>query len=307
MRDETFYRITLDHMYEGVYFVTLDRTITFWNKGAEMISGFSAEEVVGSKCFDNILNHVDGQGTQLCVRGCPLHATMVDGVSREASVYLHHKEGQRIRVDVRTIPLTEEDRIIGAVEVFKEHVEQQLFMTSEQLSTASASLEDLKTLALYDQMTGLPNRRHLENMLKLRFSEWEVSGIPFAVVFGDIDHFKYFNDTHGHQMGDRVLKLVGRSLMSAMRKSDIVGRWGGEEFVAILSPAGKAQAVTISSRMRMLVENSPLRLYGQELHVTASFGATVCTTSDTLESILERADALMYESKEKGRNTVTLG
>ena len=94
-----------DDLYEGVYFVDRDRGITFWNQGAVRITGFTSQEMLGHFCYDNLLNHVDEQGNQLCMGGCPLHATLQDGNARSAQVYLHHKSGHRVRVNVRIRPL----------------------------------------------------------------------------------------------------------------------------------------------------------------------------------------------------------
>ena len=108
----------LNDLYEGVYFVDKDRGITFWNQGAERITGFSAHEMLGKCCHDNLLSHVDEQGKQLCHEGCPLHETLHDGAPRKAQVYLHHKSGHRVRVDIKIRPLFIEGEIIGATEVF---------------------------------------------------------------------------------------------------------------------------------------------------------------------------------------------
>ncbi len=95
----------LENLYEGVYFVDKERTITSWNNGATQLTGFSQDEVVHKKCFSNILNHVDVNGIALCFDGCPLHATIQDGVPREANVFLQHKNGHRVPVMVKALPI----------------------------------------------------------------------------------------------------------------------------------------------------------------------------------------------------------
>ena len=100
-----FYRELLDNLYEGVYYVDRQRRITFWNKAAETITGYSRREVLGHKCFQNLLKHVDDQGVSLCLSACPLAQTIQDGQPRSTSVYLHHKDGHRLPVAVRVAPL----------------------------------------------------------------------------------------------------------------------------------------------------------------------------------------------------------
>jgi len=102
--DKKFYQDLLDQISDGVYFVTLDRRITYWNGGAERITGYGAHEVLGHRCSEGILRHVDDTGQQLCLHGCPLAAVMKDGRPREAHLYLHHKDGHRVPVTVRPRP-----------------------------------------------------------------------------------------------------------------------------------------------------------------------------------------------------------
>ena len=120
------YKQLLDLIFEGVYFVDNTRKITFWNKSAEQITGFSAEEVVGKYCYDNILNHVDNFGNQLCIGGCPLHNTLEIEKINEAKVFLHHKSGYRVPVSIKTIPLYNNDGIVGAAEVFQDISEKKV-------------------------------------------------------------------------------------------------------------------------------------------------------------------------------------
>jgi len=120
--DDSLYKRLLDSLYDGVYFVDRERRITYWNRAAERLTGYAAEEVVGRSCSDNLLVHVDDAGRQLCLCGCPLWATMADHVPREADVHLRHKRGHRVPVSVRAMPITGDDgEVLGAVEVFHDN------------------------------------------------------------------------------------------------------------------------------------------------------------------------------------------
>lgn len=215
MKNEDFYKNLLDTVEDGIYCVDNSRKITFWNKGAEIITGFSAAEVVGSYCYNNILNHVDDDGNKLCFGGCPLQETLKDRTNRTASVYLHHKSGHRVSVSVKVIPIVENGIVVGAVETFTDNSKEALIMKDIEL---------LKILANQDQLTELPNRRYTESFLKARMDEFHSLGISFGVIFMDIDHFKSFNDTYGHDIGDEVLKMVSKVYKSAKRSHDIIGR-----------------------------------------------------------------------------------
>src|SRR5215510_10153028 len=117
--EQDFYKNIIDNLYDGVYFVDRDRVINYWNKGAERITGYSAEQTIGRACRDNLLNHVTANGVQLCQDHCPLAAVMQDGKEREAEVFLHHANGHRVPIVVRATAMRDsEGNIIGAVESF---------------------------------------------------------------------------------------------------------------------------------------------------------------------------------------------
>ncbi len=298
MPNKDFYKYVLDSVKDGVYFVDKDRKITFWNKSAENITGFKESDVIGQYCYDNTLNHVDKEGNPLCKNGCPLHETLKDGKERTTTVYLDHKEGHRVEATVFVMPITEGDEVIGAVETFNHQVDSDYL---------KQHVEELKLLAYRDQLTGLPNRRYLDQQIELNIDEYNKIGTSFSVAMIDIDHFKQFNDTYGHDVGDDVLKILSRVFKAAVRGSDFIGRWGGEEFIAVLKNVTEKQLDVITERIRMLVEKSSLRLHEPPLMVTISVGATRYKAGETIEDIFKRSDELLYTSKEKGRNQVTIG
>ena len=294
--DDNFYRAILDNLYDGVYFVDRERQITYWNRGAERITGYAAGEVLGSRCSDNILMHVDNRGTLLCRDLCPLAATMLDGSERTADVYLRHKDGHRVSVNIRITPLRDErGAITGGVEVFTDN--------SQKLS-AIARMEAFEKLAYLDPLTGTANRRFAEITIHSRYEEFERYGWPFGLIFIDIDRFKSINDEHGHAAGDEVLKMVAKTLMNSARSFDVVARWGGDEFIAVIANVDRNQLVATANRFRTLVEQSS-RAAGPVQQVTISIGATLARDEDSEETLLERADRLMYESKDAGKNRVT--
>jgi diguanylate cyclase (GGDEF)-like protein/PAS domain S-box-containing protein len=294
----SFERI-LDHLNDGLYIVDCDRKVLYWNQAAERISGFSAEEVVGKHCHDNILNHVDSDGRQLCFTGCPLGATIEDGERREGEIYMHHKAGHRVPVSVRVSQLTDtEGIVIGGIELFTD------------ISNRAASelrVQELEKLALLDHLTQLANRTHLENEIEIRIEEFRRYRVPFGILFIDMDHFKELNDTHGHTGGDEVLRFAGRTFAANSRPFDLYGRWGGEEFVGIIRSVTEKELKMLGNRIRTLIEQSFV-LHGEEkLQVTISIGATLVKDGDDAKRLVHRADMLMYQSKEAGRNCLTFG
>jgi len=290
-------RDILDQLHDGVYVVDPERVIRFWNRAAERISGFAAEDVVGTRCSDNVLMHIDEQANRLCQDGCPLHATMADGDPREAEVYLHHKRGHRVPLHIRTSPLRDErGEIIGGIEVFNDNSAR---------SAMRREIEQLKRLALYDPLTEVGNRRYAEMALTSRSEELRRYGWTYGVLLADIDHFKSVNDRFGHDVGDRVLRMAAQSLVSNVRVFDIVGRWGGEEFLVVLEKLSEDELPERAERLRRLVEPSSLRVEGERLSVTISIGATTARPVEEARQTVKRADDLLYRSKSAGRNRVT--
>lgn len=294
------YRDVLDTIVDGVYFVDAERRIVLWNKGAEQISGYGTGDVLGHCCADNILCHIDGRGKSLCMDGCPLAATLIDGLPRTTDMYLHHKAGHRISVEAKVSALRDDaGRIIGAVEVFSDN------------SVKMAALQSVDRLieeSLIDPLTKVGNRRYIEITVRGRFEEMNRYKWPFALVLCDIDHFKEINDAYGHAVGDEVLLMVSKTLQAAVRSFDFLGRWGGEEFLLCLPNVGDGEALgTITERFRALVAASSVGVGDRTLSVTASFGATLATREDTADSAFRRADALLYRSKADGRNRATVG
>ena len=297
MKSENLYFEIINNLCDGVYFVDTERKITFWNKAAEEITGYTSEEMVDRHCHDNLLNHIDEEGRPLCIVGCPLYQTILDGIQRKAKVFLRHKDGHRLPILVNIFPMRDENSmIIGAIEVFT---------PNSPVVYEDNLIEKLSEIAMNDALTGLPNRRYVSSFLEYKLNEFSRFNNPVAVLFMDVDNFSKFNNIYGHEVGDSVLKNVTTSIRKSMRKTDLFGRWGGEEFLGVFSLKNEADAFMVAEKSRMLIENTEIIHNDVVLSVTASIGVTVLKADDTLDSVVERADALMYKSKNEGKNRVS--
>lgn len=288
----------LDELFDGVYFTDRDRRITYWNRGAEVISGFSAAEVVGRRCMDGILAHVDAHGSELCHGPCPLAMTMADSRTRECQIYLHHKEGHRVPVNVRTLPIRDPGgAVIGGAEVFEDAAREHRMRRE---------IAELRRAAELDALTEIPNRRYLDLQVRAKLREQREFASPFGVLLCDVDRFKAFNDSHGHAAGDAVLRTVARTLAGGVRALDVAGRWGGEEFLVVAANATAEALEALGERLRALVGTSVVTAGDRTLSVTISLGGAAATAGDTPEALLARADAALYRAKEAGRNRMQL-
>jgi diguanylate cyclase (GGDEF)-like protein/PAS domain S-box-containing protein len=293
-----FYRQLLEHIADGVYFVDRQRRIHYWNAGAEQISGFSREEVVGRRCQDGVLNHVDMDGRPLCNGACPLVECICDRQQHEGFVFLHHKSGRRVPVKVRTQPMfNAEGEVIGAVEIFSD-------------ATAEFEMrrrtEAMHQMAFFDHLTGLPNRRYVEMTLRSLLTEATPPSKPFGILLFDLDRLKTINDTYGHNAGDEALHTVGQALASALRPTDVVGRWGGDEYLAAVHGVNAAILGALARRTVKTACGRRLSVVTQEVQLSISAGATLVRPGESLEQLVKRADELLYRSKAQGGGRATM-
>ncbi|MHB8085224.1 MAG: sensor domain-containing diguanylate cyclase [Dehalococcoidia bacterium] len=292
--DNLVYRELLDNLYDGVYFVDLNRIITFWNKSAERITGYSEDEVLGKGCCDNLLAHVDERGRCLCKSACPLLATMKDGRRREINTYFRHKDGHMLPALVKVSSIrNSRGAIIGGI---------QSFADNSAIIAIRERAADLEKMTLIDPLTGVGNRRYADMSLQNKLSELKRYGWPFGVLFADLDDFKSVNDTFGHDAGDEVLKIVSRTMLNNLRSFDFIFRWGGEEFLIIVANVDELQLRTSAERLRIMVQNAGLRLGSKTITITVSIGGTLVKSDDSEKRILTRIDDYMYQCKKAGRN-----
>ena len=170
-----------------------------------------------------------------------------------------------------------------------------------EIHTRRIAEEELEKLAILDPLTGLFNRRKFDEVLEYEIEQDRRYRTGLALIFCDIDHFKNINDQYGHHVGDTVLNTFAALVVKSVRASDIVARWGGEEFVLLFPNATADVAAGIAEKLRKLIEMTAFPQVGK---VTASFGVTHFMGQDDAESMIRRADKAVYMAKENGRNRV---
>lgn len=184
---------------------------------------------------------------------------------------------------------------------------EQLEQSSSEIRTLRGNLESVKKEATTDALTEIGNRKLFDIKLREMAENSVETGEEVSLLLFDIDHFKAFNDTHGHQVGDQVLRLVARTLKDGVKGRDVVARYGGEEFAIILSGAGKRDAVRIADQIRNSVAQRRLvRKRSGEVIATISISAGVAfyRSGEPLDAFIERSDTALYRAKAAGRNQV---
>ncbi|GEB80894.1 diguanylate cyclase [Desulfovibrio desulfuricans] len=282
----------IDCVNDSVYIVDENRRIKLWNKSAELLTGFSKKQTINKKCCEHLLNHVDANGKKFCIDGCPILKSINSGEQIRRSLFLHHKDGHRVHVDVEIFPLTDsKGKINGAIEVFRK---------AKNHCKIDKSTDNAQNR---DELTGTWTKRRLIKSLTSRTDQLRIFGWNFAILFIDVDKFKSINDTYGHVIGDKMLVMIAKTLMAHLRAGDEIYRYGGEEFVIVL-PDIKDQAhlFQISEKLRKLVGSCFLEINNTLLNATISIGGTIATEDDSAESLISKADKLMYTAKKNGRN-----
>lgn len=215
------------------------------------------------------------------------------------------------------VPLFVRGRVLGSLQLFCQSADAfteddaqllwTLALVAENLLTREQANEGLLRFAFTDYLTGLRTRGYFEQQLDLEVKRSDRKGEQFSLLMVDIDHFKTLNDTHGHHVGDQVLRQVTSLLVKDMREVDTVARYGGEEFVIILPEATQEEALLVAERLRKAVQNSDFQIEDIRGHekLTISIGLAVYGVDATCrQKLLEYADAALYAAKARGRNQV---
>lgn len=214
------------------------------------------------------------------------------------------------------VPLLGHGQVLGYLSIYSDHAGiyesgqtrlAEIFSNEASIAIENARLfQRVQQMAITDELTGAYNRRYFYELVDLELARSRRYSHPVSLLMIDIDHFKNINDRYGHATGDVVLKSVCQLVDKAVRESDTLGRYGGEEFVLLLPETPLDKAVEVAERLRRLIEGSRIKVDAMEIAVTLSIGAAAigpdCTDSDTL---LQRADRAMYQAKDTGRNKVS--
>lgn len=232
--------------------------------------------------------------------------------SMSSDVNAHTIKIESISVELSVPPTPGEETAI-AYEDFPKRIleanselQQQLAKAKEHIARQAAQLRLRESEALTDSLTGLSNRRAFEDDIRKQLAGWERKATPFNLLMLDIDHFKRFNDAHGHQTGDAVLSEVAHVITIQLRDMDTAYRYGGEEFAVLLPSTATCDAGIVAERIRKAIEQAIVRRENKALKVTMSIGFANVISGDKVAETIRRADEALYKSKSAGRNCIHL-
>ena len=195
---------------------------------------------------------------------------------------------------------------VAAATMMSVHMQRIRARLRQQNADLQGALAQIRELAMRDTLTGLLNRRQMAELMQLEWHRCQRSERPLVIAQLDIDHFKPVNDTHGHAVGDRALQAFARTVLASVRDSDVLARWGGEEFVMMLTDTPVDEACEVLERVRLAVAQMKIPHPEGTFQLTVSAGLALLVPGETVEHTLERADRALYTAKALGRNRVVV-
>lgn len=298
-------QIIIDTALDAMVLADARGIVTGWSSHAESLFGWTREEAIGRALHETI---IPPRYREAHLRGMERFLATGEGqiLNSRIEVYARHRDGREFPVELSVVPIKISDKY-----------EFSAFI--RDISERKQMEEQVRQLAFYDPLTGLPNRRLLNDRLAQAMAASKRSGCYGAVIFLDLDNFKPLNDMHGHGVGDLLLIEVAHRLTGCVREADTVARFGGDEFVVMLGELDKgkaestAQAGIVAEKIRAALAEPYLLTFSREEdaettvehHCAASIGVVLFINhKDSVEDILKWADMAMYQAKEGGRNTI---
>lgn len=278
LEDAGLHRGLLDRMAEGVCMVDCDHRILYWNKAAERISGYLAQEVAGQFSHGDLLMRCCDDGSLLPGVIGAAESVTVDGEHRQSTVFLRHREGHRLLVELESRPIRDPDgAVVGAVEVFEEAA---IPPVHRRPAMESFGCSDSGTRAGTRDYGEMKARHALESMNRFE--------IPFGWLRVGLDGGEELDRRYGHGMVAAAIKMIAATLDRNLGPRDVLSRWEADEFRVIVYGCSRSELAAAAERLRLLVSTSTLEWWGDPLRITVSVGGATAGPGDTVESLEKR-------------------
>jgi len=297
LNDPEIYQTVLDKLQTGVYIVDRNRRIRFWNEGAEQITGYLRQDVVGRFLRDHLLTQdvvkdVDSEPDD------PINLVFRDGKPSTMDVSILHKDGYRVPIVLRTNPIrNSHGAVVGAAESFEKN------RSASDWTRRQAGFADFGCL---DAMTGVAAQSFMETQLRENLTIFAEHNIPFGILLVQIDRMDQFRASRGPGVVSTILRVIAQSVENCLRPTDLVGCWGANQFIAILLECRESEVARVGERVRKMIGQAEIEWWGDRFSVTSPVGGAGCRAGDNAELLVARAAASLQESIEKGGNCVTV-
>jgi diguanylate cyclase (GGDEF)-like protein/PAS domain S-box-containing protein len=296
--DPELYRDVLEGLHNGVYVTDLGGKIVFWNQGAERITGYLRQDIIGRVSLSNFLGQADGEGNELAGELSPIAVAIREGKPIETHVSLRHKEGHRVPVQLHAFPVRDcHGSVIAGVESFEESV---------TVAEWDRRQNKLATYGCLDPASGVLTHDMALSRLRETLGVFAEHPVPFCVLCIEIDHLNEILKRDGPGAITSVLRVVAQTLENSLRPTDFLGRWQENQFLAILTECGATDLPRVADRLRRMAASSKVEWWGDPLKLSVSLGGTAVHAGDTLETLTLRAEEALGDSIAQGGGRVTL-
>jgi diguanylate cyclase (GGDEF)-like protein len=295
---QDFCPLMFDEAQDGVLCLDRTKNVVWVNGAAARILGCEGPELVGKPCPDEPPLYTDIDGTDIGPGDNPVDLVLRDGKTRTLFAYVRTKLGYRTPVILRIVPIVKDDgSIAGAIELISD---------ASPKAAIPFSLQELEKMGLVDADTGIAGRAYLEMTISQRLEEFQKYGVPFGLIYTDIDNSTKIVEKFGRINATKIARTVARTLQKNIRYFDIVGRWDVEEFLVVLLNIDESRLDIVANKLRLLVSESYFATETGMLNATVSMGASVVQRYDSAESLIKRTEQLMQHSKWLGKNKVSM-
>ena len=285
----------LENLYDGFYIVDADLRFVVWNDGAHQLVGQPAERLLDRVWTSHTICYADADGREMTDEELPLRQVLESRKATTRHVKIMNAAGCWSEIELQSVPVIDDaGRLRGVAEMLRD---------KSRSDQAPRQYRDVRRATNRDPLTGVANRNELRSQIGQFLAaaskdDWKLT---FSLIFIDIDHFKQINDRFEHETGDRVLLETARFLQQETYSGEIVGRYGGAQFMLVCPATGGEQAYHRAERIRLALSNLRVEEL-QDWPLTGSFGVTHAVSGDTLDGLLSRADKALYRATHAGRN-----
>ena len=291
------YRTVLQSLQTAVYLVDLNRRVRLWNDGAERLTGFLSQEVVGHLLRDHFFATSGNTSDFLSESDDPISTVFRDGRPSVTEVSILHKNGYRLPVVLRTVPIrNSHGQVVGAAESFHR------VQGASEWSRRQAGLAEFGCL---DELIGVPPQSFMETRLRENLTTFNEHRIPFGIFVLQVDQLDQFLSRRGTGVIAAILRVVAQTVENRLRPTDLLGCWSDHQFLAVLGECRESDVALVGEKVRRVVMQSEVEWWGDKFSVTCSVGGAGCRTGDTWKLLVARAEKSLQESITKGGNCVT--
>jgi diguanylate cyclase (GGDEF)-like protein/PAS domain S-box-containing protein len=298
LSDPEIYQSVLDKLQTGVYIVDRSRRIRFWNEGAEEITGYLRQDVVGRFLREHFLA---AGGTSIDLDSDPddpVNLALRDGKSSNMDVSILHKNGYRVPIILRTNPIrNSRGAVVGVAESFEKN------RSASDWTRRQSGFADFGCL---DAVTGVAGQSFMETQLRENLTTFAEHNIPFGILLVHIDRLDQLRASRGPGILPTILRIVAQSVENCLRPTDLVGCWSQNRFIAILVECKESEVALVGNRARKMIGSAEIEWWGDKFSVTGSVGGAGCRNGDNPEQLVARADASLQESIGKDGDCVTV-